>query len=82
MVRTIRILSGVVGLVAATLWFASAAAPLPLAPGASIGGTSPADPFNVALRHSAQLNEWAAGATGASVLLMVLGEFIDMARRS
>jgi hypothetical protein len=67
----LQVLSGVVGLVAAALWFMSAAVPLPLTPGAAIGGTLPTNPFNVALRHSASLNEWAAAATGVSVLLSV-----------
>jgi hypothetical protein len=74
MVTALRILSGVMGLVAAVLWFMSASGKIPLAPGAAIGGTLPTDPFNVALRHSAHLNQWAAGATGASVFLMVLAE--------
>ena len=32
------------------------------------------DPFNVALRHSAWLNMWAAGLTGVSVLFFALAE--------
>jgi hypothetical protein len=71
----LKILSGLMGIVAAVLWFISASGKIPLAPGAEIGGTLPTDPFNVALRHSARLNQWAAGATGVSVLLMVLAEW-------
>ena len=73
----VQVLSGLVGLAAAILWFKSAAGPIPLAPGAEIGGTLPSDPFNVALRHSATLNEWAAGATGLSVLLSVASLAVD-----
>jgi hypothetical protein len=71
----LKILSGLMGIIAAVLWFMSASGEIPLAPGAEIGGTLPSDPFNVALRHSARLNQWAAGATGVSVLLMVLAEW-------
>jgi hypothetical protein len=74
----LRILSGLIGIAAAVLWFMSAASKLPLAPGAAIGGTLPTDPFNVALRHSALLNQRAAGATGLSVLLMVAAEFVGL----
>jgi len=80
MATAVKILSGAIGLIAAILWFMSAAGDLPLAPGAAIGGTLPTDPFNVALHHSARLNKWAAGATGASVLLMVIAEFIDIGK--
>jgi len=73
----LKVLSGLVGLVAAVLWFMSASGKLPLAPGAELGGTLPTDPFNVALRQAAQWNRWAAGATGTSVLLMVVAELID-----
>lgn len=78
MAIALKISSGVIGLIAAVLWFMSAFGKIPPAPGAAIGGTSPADPFNVALRHSAQLNEWAALATGVSVLLMVLAEVVPV----
>lgn len=76
--QILRILSGLIGIAAAVLWFMSAAGKLPLAPGAAIGGTSPTDPFNVALHHSALLNQWAAGTTGISVLLMVAAEFMGL----
>jgi hypothetical protein len=79
MVTVLKILSGLMGLVAAVLWFTSASVTIPLAPGAAFGGTSPTDPFNVALRHSAHLNQWAAGATGASVLLMVVADCAPVA---
>lgn len=36
------------------------------------------DPFNVAMRQSALWNWWAALTTGASVLLMVVGELISI----
>jgi hypothetical protein len=62
------------GLAAAVVWLMSALAPLPLAPGAAIGGTLSTDPFNVALRHSAWLNMWAAGLTGVSVAFFALAE--------
>jgi hypothetical protein len=78
----LRILSGLIGIAAAVLWFMSASKQLPLVPGAAIGGTSPTDPFNVALRHSALLNQWAAGATGLSVLLMVAAEFMGLRIRN
>lgn len=63
------ILSIVSAFGAAVLWFWSAWLPLPNAPGASIGATSPDDPFNVALAFSARLNGWAALMTGVSVAL-------------
>jgi hypothetical protein len=66
---SLKVLAGVIGLVAAVLWLWSAWADLPPAPGAAIGGTSPTDPFNIALRHVASLNGYAALATGVSVLL-------------
>jgi hypothetical protein len=78
MTTTIKMVSGLFGLLAALLWFLSAAGDIPLAPGAAIGGTLPTEPFNVAMHHSATLNTWAAAATGASVLLMVVAEFIDL----
>jgi hypothetical protein len=74
----LKILSGLVGIVAAVLWFMSASGKIPLAPGAEIGGTLASDPFNVALRHAARLNQWAAGTTGVSVLLMVLAEWTQL----
>jgi hypothetical protein len=76
----LKLLSALIGIAAAGIWFASAFSDIPLAPGAEIGGTLPTDPFNVALHHSALLNEWAAGATGASVLFMGIAEFIDFFR--
>ena len=75
-------LSIIVGFVAAVLWWVSASVPPP-SPGAAIGGTEPSDPFNVALRDSAHLNQWAAIATGASVFLMSLAEAGELfARRA
>ena len=68
------------GFAAAILWFMSAAGKLPLAPGAAIGGTSPTDPFNLALRHAAVLNQWAAGVTGVSVLFLALAEGNELRR--
>ena len=81
MTIVLRILSGLVGLVAAGLWFWSAAIDIPLAPGAAFGGTLPTDPFNVAIRHAANLSQWAAGMTGVSVLLMVLAEGVGLWRK-
>ena len=62
------------GFAAAIVWLVSAVEPLPLAPGAAFGGTSPTDPFNVALHHSAWLDMVAAGLTGVSVLFFALAE--------
>src|ERR1700722_9780695 len=74
----LRVVSALVG-----LWFWSASVPLPLAPGAAIGGTLPTDPFNVAMRQAASLNQWAAFVTGLAVLLTVAAECVRLlARRS
>lgn len=62
----------VVGFVAAAVWFWSALAPLPPAPGAVLGGTTPSEPFNVAMAHVAWLNAWAAVFTGVSVSLIAV----------
>lgn len=70
----LKILSGLTGIAAAGLWFIASSEEIPLAPGAAIGGTLPTEPFNVALRHSAHLNQWAALVTGVSVILMALAE--------
>jgi hypothetical protein len=81
--QPLRVVSALVGLCAAVLWFWSASVPLPLAPGAEIGGTLATDPFNVAMRQSASLNQWAALMTGLAVLLTVAAECVRMlARRS
>ena len=79
----LRVVSALVGLCAAGLWFLSASVPIPLAPGAAIGGTLPTDPFNEAIRQSASLNQWAALVTGLSVFLTVAAECVRLlARRS
>jgi hypothetical protein len=78
MTTAVKILSGLIGLVAALFWFLSAAVDPPTAPGAAFGGTSPIDPFNVALRDAAHWNRWAAAATGVSVLLLVVAECMDL----
>jgi hypothetical protein len=80
MTIALRMLSIIAGFAAAILWFMSAAGKLPLAPGAAIGGTSPTDPFNLALRHAAVLNQWAAGVTGVSVLFLALAEGNELRR--
>jgi hypothetical protein len=79
----LRWVSALVGLCAAGLWFWSAYVPIPLAPGAAIGGTLPTDPFNEAIHQSAGLNRWAALITGLSVLFTVAAECVGLlARRS
>jgi hypothetical protein len=75
MITVLRTLFGPNGIAAAILWFILAWNPPSPAPGAAIGGTSPDDPFNVAMRQSAELNAEAAGLTGLSVLLGPLEEF-------
>ena len=81
MAIALKALSVLMGLVAAVLWFMSASGKIPPAPGASFGGTSLTDPFNVALRQSALLNQWAAGATGLSVFFMVSAECVTHVTR-
>jgi hypothetical protein len=66
-------LSIVAGFVAAYLWAQAASVRLPPVPGV-IGNSSPDDPFNVALRLSAELNKRAARATAVSVLLMAVAD--------
>jgi hypothetical protein len=73
----LQVLSGLIGFYAAYLWFQSAALPLPLAPGAAFGGTSPSDPFNVALHQSALLNQQAATETAVAIILQVIATLID-----
>jgi hypothetical protein len=68
--------SAVVGLLAAALWFWSAASNPPLLSGGAIGGTLPTDPFNMAMHQAAWLNRWAALATGLAVALTVIGDVI------
>ena len=79
LVMALKALSVVAGLVAALLWW-KASGEVPLAPGAAIGGTLPDDPFNVALRQSAALNQWAALSTAASVFLMAIAEGLGLFR--
>jgi hypothetical protein len=76
MARILKVLSIVAGLFAAGFWFMSASVRIPLAPGAALGGTSPMDPFNVAIRHAAILNQWAAGLTCLSITATVLAEMV------
>ena len=65
------------GFMASVLWMLSASVDIPTAPGAAIGGTSPNEPFNVAMQRAASLNKWAAFATGLSTLLLVIAEGIQ-----
>lgn len=69
-------LSVVAALIAAGLWFWASSRDIPLAPGAELGGTRADEAFNIALRQAAQLNKWAALATGISVSLMVVADLI------
>jgi hypothetical protein len=78
----LKIASVVIGLFAAFCWIKSSLVPIPLAPGAAIGGTLPSDPFNVALRDAASWNQWAAGSTGVAVLLMAIAELPDLHPRT
>lgn len=71
-------LSGCIGLIAAWFWIASAMVEIPAAPGAAFGGTSPEDPFNIAIRYAAQLNQWAALLTGVSTALLVIASLLDI----
>ncbi|HZZ26271.1 MAG TPA: hypothetical protein VFE60_28610, partial [Roseiarcus sp.] len=72
--QTLRVLSALVGLMAAYFWFRSASVDIPLAPGAAIGATSPDNPFNVALGAAAIWNFRAALTTAISLLLLVVAE--------
>ncbi len=55
------------GFAAAIFWCWSALVPIPTAPGASIGGTSPEAPFNVAIAYAGRMNAAAALLTAISV---------------
>lgn len=77
--QRIKFSSILVGVLAAVLWMLSASVDIPLAPGAAIGGTSPDDPFNVAMREAATLNKYAAFATAISTLLLMMAETIEWA---
>lgn len=66
----------VTSILAAVLWLQSARLHIPHAPGAAIVAASPHEPFNVALRHVAVWNKWAAIATGLSLLLLVVAEIL------
>jgi hypothetical protein len=76
---SVKALSIIAGVAAAILWFMSASVPIPNAPGAAIGSTLATDPFNVAMRLSAHLNQYAAVATGLSVGLLAIAEGIAIA---
>ena len=78
----LRLISVLAAGVAAYMWFRSAAVPFPLLSGAAIGGTSPADPFNIAVKHSGFWNERAAVVTGLSVLLSGAAEGLALLRTS
>jgi hypothetical protein len=77
-----RIAAALVGLTAAFFWMKSSLVPIPLSPGAAIGETSPADPFNVALQAAGWWNKWAAGLTALSVALTVIAEGLGIWRRA
>jgi hypothetical protein len=79
--QTLRVLSALVGLVAAYFWFRSASVHIPLLPGGAIGFTSPNDPFNVALGDAAIWNFRAALTTAISVFLLVVAELWSVARQ-
>ena len=64
------------GLVAAYFWLVSAWGDVPPAPGAAFGGTSPTEPFNMAMQHSAAMNRYAAILTGISVLILACGSVV------
>jgi hypothetical protein len=72
-----RFLSVLIGFIAAGLWTLSASVDIPLSPGAAIGGTSPDEPFNVAMQQAAYLNKYAAFATAISTLLLMTVEIIE-----
>ena len=74
--QCLRGLSVVLGGLAAAFWLLSALVPIPLLPGAALGGTSPGEPFNVALHDAARWNFWAAAATALSVLLLTVAEAV------
>ena len=73
-IKGLKISSVVIGFVAAVLWMRSASVDIPLSPGAAIGGTSPKEPFNVAMQNAAYWNKCAAFATGLSTALLVIAE--------
>jgi hypothetical protein len=76
MSKYLRFAAGVSGLVAALLWFlASRVQP---APAVTVGYSvvpNPEMPFYRKWRMASNLNQWAAGVTGFSVLLTSLSEF-------
>jgi uncharacterized membrane protein len=78
----LKIASVLVGFVAAIFWLASSLVPLPLAPGAAVGGTLPTDPFNVALRDAGWWNRWAALLTAVAVCLTALAEVLGLRHRA
>jgi hypothetical protein len=71
--KTLRPLFYLVSVAAAVLWWRSAAVPIPVP---TFDGLGPHGDFMNALNRSAHLNALAAGATGVSVFLSLLREFL------
>jgi hypothetical protein len=78
----LRIAAVLVGLAAAFFWVESSLVPIPLLPGAAIGGTLPEEPYNVAVRVAGWWNQWAALLTALSVALTAIAEGLGVRRRA
>jgi hypothetical protein len=77
MQKWLNLASGAVGVIAAVLWFLSGRILPAPAQGAYYDvPDSPALPFHRKWRRASTLNQWAAGLTGVSVLLMALAQFL------
>jgi hypothetical protein len=77
MSKYLQIASGILGLIAAVLWFL--AARRQPAPGHNFGYSvreTRDSPFQQKWRAASRLNEWAAGVTGLSVLLSAACQFV------
>jgi hypothetical protein len=70
--KILTVLSVLTALAAATLWFLSASSPIP---DLTWNGTA----FMSALSSSARLNQWAAIATGITVLLDLIARLLRKA---
>jgi hypothetical protein len=77
MSKLLQVAAGITGIVAAVLWFlASRVQPAPPV-GTGYGVVpSPDMPFYQKWRRASNFNQWAAGATGLSVLLSSIGQLL------
>ena len=77
--RLFSIGSIIAGFAAAILWFLSATVPLPVPKFDDLG---PGGPFWGAFEKAARLNQYAAGATGLSILLSVVAQWFEKRQRA